>query len=230
MEPVEIVKTPRTDSRYINIFEGVEGSEDPNILHKFVLDYVSFKLETNPKIFFKKWLGKRFYGSPPLLNVYYILWSFIGSFFGIASIALIHQYLLSTVNKPLVIGSFGASAVLLYAAPNSPLAQPRNLIGGHIISAIIGVICFYIIQSDTLFWLRASLSVSISITAMNLTKTLHPPAAATSLIFATNDQYFVQLGFLYVVVPVALGSVIMLLVTLVFVNIPKSRNYPEYWV
>jgi len=214
---------------YINIFEGVEGSEDPNVLHKFVMDYTSFKLETNPRKYFRKWLGKKFSGSPPLVNLYYILWSFIGSFAGIAALAITHQYWLSLADKPLLIGSFGASAVLLYAAPNSPLAQPRNFVGGHILSALVGVVCFYAIQSDYLFWLRCSLAVALSITVMNFTKTLHPPAAATSLIFVSSTQYFESLGILYVIVPVAFGCAIMLLVTLIFVNVPKSRTYPEYW-
>ena len=58
---------------YINIFEGVE-SAPTDIFHKFELDYVSFKLETNPKKFFKKWKGKKWIGSAPMVNLYYILW------------------------------------------------------------------------------------------------------------------------------------------------------------
>ena len=69
-----------------------------------------------------------------------IIWSWIGSFIGILSISYFHNDILNDEDLTLVIGSFGASAVLVYGAVNSPLAQPRNLIGGHILSAIIGVI------------------------------------------------------------------------------------------
>ena len=69
-----------------------------------------------------------------------IIWSWIGSFLGILAISYFHSDFLDDTDLTLVIGSFGASAVLVYGAVNSPLAQPRNLLGGHILSAIIGVI------------------------------------------------------------------------------------------
>ena len=74
----------------------------------------------------------------------------------------------------LLIASFGASAVLVYAAIKSPLAQPRNLVGGHVIGGLVGVVCYQIL-GDTV-WLAGSMAVSCAIAAMLLTKTLHPPA------------------------------------------------------
>ena len=72
----------------------------------------------------------------------------------------------------MIIGSFGASAVLIYGAIKSPLAQPRNLLGGHVISALIGVTVFNLFS---LLWLAAALAVATSIAVMHATKTLHPP-------------------------------------------------------
>lgn len=69
-------------------------------------------------------------------------WSFIGSFFGIGCIAFIQSEFLSPNDNLFLIGSFGASSVLIYGVIQSPLAQPRNLIGGHIVSALIGVTVF----------------------------------------------------------------------------------------
>ena len=69
-----------------------------------------------------------------------IIWSWIGSFLGILAISYFHNDILNDKDLTLVIGSFGASAVLIYGAVHSPLAQPRNLIGGHILSAIVGVV------------------------------------------------------------------------------------------
>ena len=80
----------------------------------------------------------------------------------------------------MIIGSFGASAVLIYGAIKSPLAQPRNLLGGHIISALIGVTMVKI--CGPILWLAAALAVSLSIAVMHATKTLHPPGGATALI------------------------------------------------
>jgi len=80
--------------------------------------------------------------SPPMVSHSEIVWSWIGAFFGIAAVAAIHYHLLDETAFVMVIGSFGASAVLIYGSVKSPFAQPRNLIGGHVISALIGVACY----------------------------------------------------------------------------------------
>ncbi|MDP1801001.1 MAG: HPP family protein, partial [Bacteroidota bacterium] len=66
-------------------------------------------------------------------------WAFLGSFIGIGLIAYMQSRVLGTNDNLFLIGSFGASSVLIYGAIQSPLAQPRNLIGGHLVSALIGV-------------------------------------------------------------------------------------------
>jgi CBS-domain-containing membrane protein len=65
-----------------------------------------------------------------------MFWAWIGSFLGIIAISYFHMDILDDKDLTLVVGSFGASAVLIYGVPNSPLSQPRNLIGGHLLSAI----------------------------------------------------------------------------------------------
>ncbi|GAB6194677.1 hypothetical protein JCM39068_44380 [Desulfocastanea catecholica] len=82
--------------------------------------------------------------SPPKVGLFEVLWSWIGSFFGIAVVALTHYKILDQTGLMMIIGSFGASAVLIYGAIRSPLAQPRNLLGGHILSAVIGVTAFQV--------------------------------------------------------------------------------------
>ena len=79
----------------------------------------------------------------------------------------------------MIIGSFGASAVLIYGAIKSPLAQPRNLLGGHVFSALIGVTCYQLLDSH--LWLAAAVAVATAIAFMHATKTLHPPGGATGL-------------------------------------------------
>jgi CBS-domain-containing membrane protein len=108
------------------------------------------------------------------------------------------------------------------------LVQPRNLIGGHIISAIIGVACYKLFYTH--IWLAAALAVATAIAVMHATKTLHPPGGATSLIAVIGSQKIHNLGYLYAFIPVGLGAAIMLLVALLVNNIPKSRNYPEFWI
>ena len=165
--------------------------------------------------------------SPPRVNTFEILWSWIGSFVGIAAIAFAHYNLLSESDLAMIIGSFGASAVLIYGAIRSPLAQPRNLIGGHVLSAIVGVTAFQLCGQQP--WLASALAVSTAIALMHLTKTLHPPGGATALIAVIGSEGIHNLGYLYVLIPVALGATIMLIIALVVNNIPQNRRYPEFW-
>jgi len=166
--------------------------------------------------------------SPPQVGSMEILWSWIGSFLGIAAVSLIHYKMLDQTGMLMIIGSFGASAVLIYGAIRSPLAQPRNLIGGHVFSAIIGVTAFQLFGGD--LWLAAALAVSTSIAVMHFTKTLHPPGGATALIAVIGGESIHNLGYMYVIIPTASGAMIMLIVALLFNNMPKSRKYPEFWL
>jgi CBS-domain-containing membrane protein len=165
--------------------------------------------------------------SPPRVSPTEVGLSWLGSFLGIAAVAWIHFKLLAGSDLVMIIGSFGASAVLVYGAIKSPLAQPRNLIGGHVISAVIGVACFQLF-GDVL-WLSSSVAVATAIAVMHLTKTLHPPGGATALIAVIGSESIHELGYLYVLVPAGTGAAIMLLVALVFNNIPRKRSYPEFW-
>lgn len=166
--------------------------------------------------------------SPPGVGPMEVLWSWIGSFVGIAAVSLIHYKVLNQTDLMMIIGSFGASAVLIYGAIRSPLAQPRNLIGGHILSAIVGVTAFQLFGGQA--WLAASIAVSTSIALMHLTKTLHPPGGATALIAVIGSDGVHSLGYLYVLIPVALGAGVMLFIALLVNNIPKNRHYPLFWI
>ena len=128
----------------------------------------------------------------------------------------------------MIIGSFGASAVLIYGAIRSPLAQPRNLIGGHLISAAIGVTTFKLLPEPV--WLTSAIAVATSIAIMHATKTLHPPGGATALIAVIGSQKIHDLGYLYLLFPAGVGPLIMLAVALLVNNIPKNRRYPEFWL
>ena len=140
-------------------------------------------------------------------------WSFLGSFLGIGLIAFIQSVYLSENDNLFLIGSFGASSVLIYGVIQSPLAQPRNLIGGHIVSAIIGVTVFQLLPN--IVWL------------MQYTKTLHPPGGATALIAVTGSEKIKALGYLYVIFPVLTGVIILLLIALIINNMTSQRKYPN---
>jgi CBS-domain-containing membrane protein len=166
--------------------------------------------------------------SPPAVGLTEIALSWLGAFIGIGAVAVVQSSLFEGTDLVLMIGSFGASAVLVYGAIKSPLAQPRNLVGGHFFSAVVGVAAFKIFEGQPM--LAGATAVATAIAVMHATKTLHPPGGATALIAVVGGQKIHSLGFLYAVVPAAAGAAILLIVALLFNNIPKTRRYPEFWL
>ncbi len=159
-----------------------------------------------------------------LVNFKEMFWSFLGAFVGIGLIAFIQSRYLNHFENIFLIGSFGASSVLIYGAVQSPLAQPRNLILGHLISAVVGVTVYKFMPD--IIWITAPLAVASSIVLMQMTKSLHPPGGATALIAVIGSEKIKSLGYFYIVAPVLTGSVILLIVALVFNNMTKQRVYP----
>ena len=153
------------------------------------------------------------------------LFTFLGSFTGIGLIGLLNSRHLKASDNMFLIGSFGASSVLIYGIINSPFSQPRNLLGGHLISAIVGVTIHKLIPQE--LWLSCAISVSLSIVLMQITKTLHPPGGATALIANLGSEKIEELGYFYVLSPVLSGVLILLCVALVFNNLTDHRDYPS---
>lgn len=160
-----------------------------------------------------------------LINPKEKLWSFLGAFVGLFLIAWLQAQQFSAMENVFLIGSFGATAVLIYGAIDSPLAQPRNLIGGHIFSAIVGVSIAQLLPD--IIYLTAPLAVALSILVMQATKTLHPPGGATALIAVSGGSKIAELGYWYVLSPVASGVLLLLIVALVFNNMTTYRQYPK---
>ncbi len=156
-----------------------------------------------------------------------ILWSWVGAFLGIGALSLLNGNLLTPADNLLLIGSFGASAVLVYGAPRSPLAQPRNLVGGHLLSATVGVLCYLLLSPWP--WLAAPLAVATAIALMHLTRTLHPPGGATALIAVAGSDQVHALGLKFVLMPVGVGVLVLLVVALLVNNLSPQRQYPEHW-
>ncbi|OQR99129.1 HPP family protein [Achlya hypogyna] len=165
-----------------------------------------------------------------------LLWSFLSCFVGIATLAAM-QYSVrmyfypSTVEATNLIGSFGATAVLVFGIVDAPFAQPRNVIMGNSLSAFVGVCVAkvaHLAVNESYLWLACALAVSLSMVAMQLTDTLHPPAGATALLAVISAPNVRDLGFFYVICPVGVGSCIIVAISLVLNNI--ARQYPRYWL
>lgn len=161
---------------------------------------------------------------PPRIRPLQVLVAWLGAFAGIGLTALLVE--LFPNMQLLIVGSFGASAVLLFAAPRAPFSQPRNLIGGHVISAIVGVACFRYLP-DLLF-IQESAAVATAIALMMLTRTVHPPGGATALIAVIGPEAVRGMGWAYVF-PVLVGALALLLVALLSNNLYEAGSYPDRW-
>ncbi len=166
--------------------------------------------------------------SPTGVSFHVIFWSGLASFIGIAVVAYLSKNYFNPYDLTLLIGSFGASAVLVYGAIKTPLAQPRNLMGGHILSGIVGVASYKLLGHINMP-LAAAVAVSFAIMLMHATKTLHPPGGATALIAVIGGKGIYKLGFLYALMPAGLGALILLIIALLVNNLSKERKYPEFW-
>lgn len=181
-------------------------------------------------------------GLLPRPDISETLWSFIGALCGIGVVAWLCDRVASPGDGFVLIGSFGASAVLAYGAPGAPFSQPRNLLGGHVLSALVGVFVARNLgvpgmvgmsgaeaQMLSTAWLAPAVAVAAAIALMHLTDTLHPPGGATALIAVTGSPQIQALGYKYAVVPVAAGAAALLVVALLVNNIPRGRRYPRHW-
>jgi CBS domain-containing membrane protein len=158
-------------------------------------------------------------------------WSWLGAFVGVYMVATIPHWLhIDAPSSLFLLASFSASAVLIYGAPQAELSQPRNLIGGHIISAFIGITVYKYMPLN--IDLLSALAVSLSIVAMDYTRTLHPPGGATALIAVVGGDTIHELGYFYVVMPIAVGALVMLFLALIINNLSSksNRDYPRYWL
>lgn len=153
-------------------------------------------------------------------------WSFLGSFVGIGILAYIQSIHFKGNDAVYLIGSFGASSVLVYGIIQSPFSQPRNLVGGHVISAIVGVTIHKF--APDIIWIAAPLAVSFAIILMQITKTLHPPGGATALIAIIGSDKIKSLGYVYIISPVLVGVLILLITALIFNNMTPNRYYPTH--
>lgn len=147
-----------------------------------------------------------------------ILFSYVGGFLGIATLA----YLSSYTKYPLIAAPFGATAVLVFGVPDSPLAQPRNVVGGNCIGAIVSILLVSLFGIEP--WVEA-LAVATTIKLMQLTKTVHPPGGAVALVGVMSGA---KTSFL--LTPVLVGSIITVFCTYYFNNLISKRSYPKHWL
>ena len=180
--------------------------------------------------YLQRFLGDPEQKPPPRRPLSEILWSWAGGFLGIYATYWLNGLMgIAESDSLYLIGSFGASAVLIYGAPAADFSQPRNLVGGHLVSALCGVVSYAIFPSQVA--LAGALAVATATAGMHFTRTLHPPGGATALIAVIGGSSIHDLGFAYIFSPVLVGILIMLVVAVVINNLSSNhgRRYPRYW-
>ena len=164
---------------------------------------------------------------PQLTHVVHV---WLCTFVGVVAVSVPTLYLGLPASAHLFLtGSFGATAILLYASPRSDLAQPRNLFGGHLISAFIGVSAHKLVGDHV--EIVAALAVATAIAAMLCTDTLHPPGGAIAMIAVIGGDRIHDLGYGYLLSPVLFGAAIMFVVAVVLNNLSadEGHQYPATW-
>lgn len=152
------------------------------------------------------------------------LFDCLGAVLGIAFAALVASRLpLQTGDLPLLVAPLGASAVLVFAVPASPLAQPWPVVGGNTISALVGVAVYRLIP-DT--GLAASVAVGAAILVMSALRCLHPPGGASALTAVIGSGAVHSAGYGFAFLPVALNSVSLVAIGLLFHRLSR-HSYPH---
>lgn len=155
-----------------------------------------------------------------------LLWSCVGCFLGILILSGMDR-IFFTGDQLLLLGSFGASSLILFGAPHSIFAQPRSLLGGQIISAFVGVTIFLLLADYPI--LAAPLAVALALLVMQLSGTMHPPGGATALIAVSGHPVVMEMGYLYTIFPVGAGFALLLVIGIVINNLSRHRQYPLRW-
>lgn len=151
---------------------------------------------------------------PPLRRIAY---AWIGSALSLGLIA----FMTHCSGYALVLGSFGASCVLVFGFPELPFSQPRHVLLGHLISSAIGLFFLHLMGPGPF---PLALATATAVAAMMAGRCVHPPAGSNPVIV-----FLSQPGADFLVAPTLVGSVLLLFVALVFNNIGSGRRYPQYW-
>ena len=154
---------------------------------------------------------------PPQPSHKNVLLAWLGGVLAIAAVAALTDAM-STV---LLLGSFGASCVLVFGYPDVPFSQPRNVVVGHVFSSALGLVFLHLFGPT---WWAVALAVGTAIAVMMVTRTVHPPAGSNPVIV-----FLSQPGWGFLLFPTLLGALVIVCVALAYNNATRSARYPKYW-
>jgi CBS-domain-containing membrane protein len=147
--------------------------------------------------------------------------AWLGAFIAIAVVAILTQHL----EHMLILGSFGASCVILFAYPDAPFAQPRNTVGGHFLSSLVGLT---VVSLLGVTWWALAIAVATAVALMMVTRTVHPPAGSNPVIVWLAASHG-GLGWDFLLFPTLFGAIAITIVALIYNNVTREGRYPKYW-
>ena len=154
---------------------------------------------------------------PPAPKASNLALAWLGAFMAIAALALLGQNLSVT----LMLGSFGASCVLVFGYPDVPFSLPRNVVAGHVMSSLVGLACVHFFGNH---WWSLAFAVACAVVLMMWLRVVHPPAGSNPVIV-----FLTQPAWDFWLYPTLAGALILVLCALVYHNVTRAAKYPKYW-
>jgi CBS-domain-containing membrane protein len=139
----------------------------------------------------------------------------LGAFVGLAFVGLLAQ----ETSEPWILGSFGATCVLLFGFPSSPFSQPRNIIGGHVLTSLTGLVCLQLFGPG---YVPMAVAAASALMLMMLTRTVHPPAGSNPVII-----FAAQPGWSFLALPTMFGAVALVLIGWLYWAVAKRGAWPH---
>lgn len=130
-------------------------------------------------------------------------------------------WLTSALEVALLLGTFAASSLLVFAYPDVPFSQPRNVLLGHLIGSVCGLWAAHCLAG----WWAPAVAVGAAIALMKLTRTMHPPACSNPLILCALPQA----SWTFLLFPTLTGAGLIVLVALLYHNLRHDARWPKYW-
>jgi CBS-domain-containing membrane protein len=152
---------------------------------------------------------------PPSTKAVALAW--VGGFLAIATVAALTDFL----SVALVLGSFGASCILVFGYPDAAFSQPRNVVAGHVTSSLVGLAFLSIFGAH---WWAVALAVATAFALMMFTRIVHPPAGSNPVIV-----FLTQPAWSFLLFPTLGGALVLVAVALLYNNATRDAKYPKYW-
>ncbi|MEN8167533.1 MAG: HPP family protein [Pseudomonadota bacterium] len=148
--------------------------------------------------------------------------SIVGAFIATLIASFFSNTILQAEDMPLILASTGASAILIFSLPFSPVSQPWNLLGGHLISAFVGVSCYLFVPNELV---ASSLSIPFAMLLMHYLRCMHPPGGATAITAVVGGANVHALGYAFMIIPVFFNAIILLSIAMAIATFREENPF-----